>query len=194
MYSEQRAMRVKRIVDKKRMYVFPYLLSLSLSPLSLTHSLSFSLSDSCLSYKIYLSHTFYFSISFRLQPEERKKLLSLKETPSLKDNKDSSRERSPSVIPSVHIEDSTDGNEDGQSDREASPSTIPDSELPAGPNGVDNGAIRGSESANGLGVLAASGDASEGGGGVFGEGGDDLTEEERETVSHVLVIVHYYYQ
>ena len=87
----------------------------------------------------------------------------------------------------IHIEDSTDGNEDGQSDKEASPSTIPDSELPAGPNGVDDGAIRGSESANGIGVLAASGDASEGGGGVFGEGGDDLTEEERETVSHVFV-------
>ena len=55
---------------------------------------------------------------------------------------------------------------------------------------MDDGAIRGSESANGVGVLAASGNASEGGGGVFGEGGDDLTEEERETVSHVLVIVH----
>ena len=44
-----------------------------------------------------------------------------------------------------------------------------------------------SESANGVGVLAASYDASEVGGGVFGEGGDDLTEEERETVSHVYV-------
>ena len=43
-----------------------------------------------------------------------------------------------------------------------------------------------SESANGVGVLAASYDASEVGGGVFGEGGDDLTEEERETVSHVV--------
>ena len=52
---------------------------------------------------------------------------------------------------------------------------------------MDDGAIRGSESANGIGVLAASGDASEGGGGVFGEGGDDLTEEERETVSHICV-------
>ena len=53
---------------------------------------------------------------------------------------------------------------------------------------MDNGAIRGSESANGVGVLVASGDASEGGGGpVFGEGGDDLTEEERETVSHICV-------
>ena len=133
--------------------------------------------------KIYVAHTFYLSISFRLQPEERKKLLSLKETPSLKDNKGSSRERSPSAMPSIHIEDSSDGNEDGLSDREASPSTIPDSELPAGPNGVDDGAIRGSESANGVGVLVASGDASEGGGGVFGEGDDDLTEEEKETVA-----------
>ena len=72
-----------------------------------------------------------------------------------------------------------------QTDREASPSTVSDSdsELPAGTDGVDNGAmcIRGSESANGVGVLMASG------GGVFGEGGDDLTEEERETVSHVCV-------
>ena len=37
---------------------------------------------------------------------------------------------------------------------------------------MDDDAIRGSESANGVGVLAASDDASEGGGGVFGEGGD----------------------
>ena len=131
--------------------------------------------------------TLSISISFRLQPEERKKLLSLKETPSLKDHRDSSRERSPSATPSIHVEDSTDGNEDGQTDREASPSTIFDSELPTGPNGVDDGAIRGSESANGVGVLVTSGDASEGGGGVFGEGGDDLTEEERETVGHVCV-------
>ena len=43
-----------------------------------------------------------------------------------------------------------------------SPSAISDSELltPAGPNRVADGAIRGSESANGDGVLAASGDAS----------------------------------
>ena len=64
---------------------------------------------------------------------------------------------------------------------------ISDSELPTGPNRVDDGAIRGSESANGVGVLVTSGDASEGGGGVVGEGGDDLTEEERETVGHVCV-------
>ena len=58
------------------------------------------------------------------------------------------------------------------------------------------GAIRGSESANGVGVLAAtySGDASEGGGGVFGEGGDDLIEEERETVSHVCLIASHDWQ
>ena len=127
--------------------------TISLPPslsLCLSLSLSLFLSLSCLSYIIYVAHTFYLSISFRLQPEvlEHKKLLSLKETPSLKDNKGSSRERSPSAIPSIHIEDSTDGNEDGQfdHDREASPSTIPDSELPAGPNGVDDGAIRGNES------------------------------------------------
>ena len=118
-------MRVKRIVDKKRVYVFPHLpvlsFSLLLSPsVCMSLSLSLFLSLSCLSYIIYLAHTFYLSISFHLQPEERKKLLSLKETPSLKDNKGSSRERSPSATPSVRIEDSTDGNEDGQSDREAS--------------------------------------------------------------------------
>ena len=52
---------------------------------------------------------------------------------------------------------------------------------------MTNGTNRGSESANGVGVLAASGNASEGGGGVFGEGGDDLTEEEREAVNHICV-------
>ena len=47
-----------------------------------------------------------------------------------------------------------------------SPSTMSDSEQPAGPNRVDDGAIKGSEGANSIGVFAASGDASEGGGGV----------------------------
>ena len=37
------------------------------------------------------------------------------------------------------MEDSTDGNEDGQIDREASPSAVSDSELPTGPNRVDDG-------------------------------------------------------
>ena len=83
------------------------------------------------------------SLSFRLQPEECKKLLSLKKTP-LKDNRASSRERSPSATPQfIIMEDSTDGNEDNQTDREASPSTMSDSELPAGPKSVDDVAIRG---------------------------------------------------
>ena len=61
-------------------------------------------------------------------------------------------------------------------------------ELPAAPNGVTNSANRRSESANGVGMLAASGDASEGGGGILVRVMmHDLTEEERETVNHICV-------
>ena len=47
-----------------------------------------------------------------------------------------------------------------------SPSTMSDSEQPAGPNRVDEGSINGCEGANSIGVFAASGDASEAGGGM----------------------------
>ena len=176
LYSEQRAMRVKRIVDRKRMYVLApssLFLSLSLPPPPPPSSLPVhsSLLSSCLQF--FLS----FSLSFCLQPEEHKKLLSLKEPPSLR--KDSDKERSRSTTPSIHIEDCTDDsreNEDKQTEREVSTATTSDSVLPK-PHRVE-ATVRGSDSANSLGVLANS-DSGEGGGGVLDDG---LTEEEREMV------------
>ena len=179
LYSEQRAMRMKRIVDRKRMYAVLALsspslsLSLSLSSPPPPSSLPFhsSLLSSCLQF--FLS----FFLSFRLQPEEHKKLLLLEEPPSLR--KDSDKERSRSTTPSIHIEDSTDDsreNEDKQTEREVSTATTSDSVLPK-PHRVE-ATVKGSDSANSLGVLANS-DSGEGGGGVLDDG---LTEEERETV------------
>ena len=130
-----------------------------------------------------------------MQPEERKKLLSLKETPSLKDNRGSSKERSPSIIPSIQTEDCTDGdrgNEDKQTEREESPSATSESVLP-GPNRVDDGVVRGSDSANSFGVLTNSGDGGEGGEGGGGVLDDGLTEEERETVSCACAAVYILY-
>ena len=125
----------------------------------------------------------FFFLSFRLQPEECKKLLSLKDTPSVK--KDSDKERSRSITPSIHIEDSTDDsrdNEDEQTEREESPITTSDSVL-LRPDRVE-ATISGSDSANSLGVLANS-DGDSGGGGRLD---NDLTEEERETVNYACAV------
>ena len=172
LYSEQRAMRVKRIVDRKRIYVLPHL-SLSLPP---PHPPFLSIPLYCP-----LAYNFSFFLpQFCLQPEEHKKLLSLKEPPSLR--KDSDKERSRSTTPSIHIEDCTDDsreNEDKQTEREVSTATTSDSVLPK-PYRVE-ATVRGSDSANSLGVLANS-DGDEGGGGVLDDG---LTEEDRETVKFI---------
>ena len=125
-----------------------------------------------------------------MQPEERKKLLSLKETPSLKDNRDSPKERSRSTTPSVLIVESVNGDggsDNGQTEREESPTGTSDPVLPS-LDEVDGGTIRGNESASSFRVLASSGDASEGGEGGGGVVGDGLTEEERETVSHARAV------
>ena len=179
LYSEQRAMRVKRIVDRKRMYVLaPSSLSLSLPPPPPIFP-SFPFLSTVLLLTIFLS----FSLSFRLQPEEHKKLLSLKEPPSLR--KDSDKERSRSTTPTIHIEDCTGDsreNEDKQTEREVSTATTSDSVLPK-PHRVE-ATVRGSDSANSLGVLANS-DGGEGGGGVLDDG---LTEEEREMVKFSAIL------
>ena len=47
--------------------------------------------------------------------------------------------------------------------------------------------VRGSDSANSLGVLANS-DGDEGGGGVLDDG---LTEEERETVKFIMLVLYF---
>ena len=122
-----------------------------------------------------------------MQPEEHKKLLLLKEPPSLR--KDSDKERSRSTTPSIHIEDCTDDsreNEDKQTEREVSTATTSDSVLPK-PHRVE-ATVRGSDSANSLGVLANS-DSGEGGGGVLDDG---LTEEEREMVKFNYMLVLYF--
>ena len=192
MYSEQRALRVKRIVDRKRMYVLPLFFHLSLSP-PLPPSPSLPLLPFLSRMFIHLfTFLFSLSLSFRLQPEERKKLLSLKETPCLKDNRSSSKERSPSTTPPIHIEDCTDGdrgNEDKQTEREkSSPTTTSDPVLPR-PDRVE-ATVRGSDSTSSFGVLANSdgGEGGEGGGGLD----SGLTEEERETVSFTCVntVIH----
>ena len=170
--------------------MFSLYFSISLSlPLSLPppHSLSFPSFLGCLF--IFFTFLFSLSLSFRLQPEERKKLLSLKETPCLKDNRSSSKERSPSTTPPIHIEDCTDGdrgNEDKQTEREnSSPTTTSDPVLPR-PDRVE-ATVRGSDSTSSFGVLANS-DGGEGGGGLD----SGLTEEERETVSFTCMntVIH----
>ena len=125
-----------------------------------------------------------------MQPEERKKLLSLKEDPSVKDSRDLSKEKSPSTVPSIHMEDCIDGSEDKQTERESTPSPTSESVLHR-TNQVVDAALRQNDSASSFGVLANSNSTDAGEGGGEGSGrvlnDDGFTEEERETVSYMYV-------
>ena len=106
-------MRVKKIVDRKRMYVLSHL---SLSP------------PSSPSIPLYypLPYKFFFLSPFAIRGTQKVALT--KKPPSLR--KDSDKERSQSTTPSIHIEDCADDSRENEDKQTESPNTTSDSVLP----------------------------------------------------------------